>query len=117
MSASRRVLLAVALLVVIGAGVLALRKAIYGPAVQSGSGAEQVQQAVTAAQVAQGRVEQAINELRAARAELDRRGVRAVYEAVQSARELSGDAVADGLNDVLARFRGGTLLPAGDGNP
>lgn len=96
--------------------ILAAATAGYWSVVRPGKpgGAVQDPPAVQATQAAQAQVGQAAQDLREARREWDRKGVKVVHEAVQSTRALSGDAVARGLSDQLSRFRGGQILPSWD---
>ncbi len=115
MRLSQRALVAAALCVLI---LVAVAVGYWG-VVRPGKpgGAVQDPPAVQATQAAQAKVGQAAQDLRAARGEWDRKGVRVVHEAVQGTRTLSGDAVARGLSDQLSRFRGGQILPSGDIDP
>lgn len=111
---SRRALVALLCIVI-----LAAVAAGYWAVVRPGKpgGVVQDPPAVQATQAAQAQVGQAAQDLREARREWDRKGVKVVHEAVQSTRALSGDAVARGLSDQLSRFRGGQILPSGDIDP
>lgn len=115
MNVSRRALIVALLLVLIAAGVYAGYRVVFAPGKPQGS--MPVPQAALVTQGAKVQAEQAAKDLKAARVEWDRKGVKVVHEAVQSARVLSGDAVASGLNDQLARFRGGQILPSWDVDP
>jgi hypothetical protein len=112
---SRRALIIALLLAVIAAGVYAGYRVVFAPGKPQGS--MPIPQAALATQAAKVQAEEAARALKESRKEWDRKGVKVVHEAVQSARALSGDAIANGLNDQLARFRGGQILPAGDVDP
>ena len=115
MNVSRRALIIALLLAVIAAGVYAGYRVIFPPGKPNGPA--QVPQAALVTQGAKVQAEEAARALKESRKEWDRKGVRVVHEAVQSARALSGDAIANGLNDQLARFRGGQILPSWDVDP
>ena len=112
MNVSRRALIVALLLVLIAAGVYAGYRVVFAPGKPQGS--MPIPQAALATQAAQAQVGQAAQDLREARREWDRKGVKVVHEAVQSTRVLSGNAVARGLSDQLSCFRGGQILPSGD---
>lgn len=112
MTVTRRGWLAASLVLVTMAALAIGLWVVYKPAAPL-----QEPQAVKATQEAKAQAVQAARDLKAARVEWDRKGVKAVNDAVQGARNLSGDAIADAFNNQLARFRGGEIFPSRDIDP
>ena len=115
MNVSRRALIVALLLVLIAAGVYAGYRVVFPPG--KPADVSQVERAVLKTREAQTQAQGAARDLLEARKAWDQREVKAVHDAVLEARVVSGDAVADGLNGQLARFRGGQILPSWDVDP